>query len=477
MASFIHPLLADGIDIPYVLGFGLAVLVPLMLFEVGIESFVLFKVWRLPYGNLCRYSFFANCWSLVAGIPTKILNSFLYYEFLFPKDIPGFFARYPFAITIGSLIYFVVTVLVEGTYAFRWLRRNQLAIVRRRIWRGVILANMASYAILAPLHYYVTRPINDIREFTKDARWSSHRAVKIIFTDVTNDYLKEVNIDGSDAKTIVPLAVRDYLVSADLNICLFRGKDDNLYLYRKDRNQTNLIWKTDARFRMDQVAFSPSAERVAFANEKEKYIEVIDVRTGQDVHGLLPAIDSSFDNTSLVWLKEESKFCVNANHKYFVANIQPKRLLMVEMSNNTNASDWNLTIESVSDTNSLEILPCYGRICNGGCWGGGDDWGALFNEDKWDRLSAWSEPGLGSGLNIYRENHNRSRVLTVTVNPGLMHLATFNFGDVAFLYGGDECLFQANDYIYLVDIGGKRVGTVTRGERFILLTPRYQKHL
>jgi hypothetical protein len=42
--------------------------------------------------------------------------------------MPGFFARYPFAITIGSLIYFVVTVLVEGTYAFRWLRRNQLAI-------------------------------------------------------------------------------------------------------------------------------------------------------------------------------------------------------------------------------------------------------------------------------------------------------------------------------------------------------------
>jgi hypothetical protein len=96
MATLIHPLLADAINIPLVLGLGLALLVPLMLFEVGIEALILSKAWRLPYGELCRYAFFANCWSLAAGIPTKILNAFLYCEVLLPQDMPGFLARYPF---------------------------------------------------------------------------------------------------------------------------------------------------------------------------------------------------------------------------------------------------------------------------------------------------------------------------------------------------------------------------------------------
>lgn len=477
MVTLIHPLLADAIDIPYVLGFGLAVLVPLMLFEVGIEALVLSKVWQLPYGNLCRYSFFANCWSLVAGIPTKILNSFLYYEVLLPQDMLGFFARYPFAVTIGSLIYFVVTVLVEGAYAFRWLRLKQFTLVRREIWRGVVLANIVSYAVLAPLHYHFTKPINDIREFTKDARWSSHPVAKIIFTDAANGYLKAVNIDGSAAETIMPFAARDYLVSADLNICLFRGKDGNLYLYRRDRGRTNLIWQTDARFRMDQVAFSPSAERVAFVSEKGKYVEVVDVKTEERVRESISDDDSFFYDLSLAWSKEEAKFYVSSDKKRFIATIRPKLRLMIKTPDNTNTSELNLTIETINDTNSQDILTCYGRISNGGWWGGGDDWGASFNQDKCDGLNAWSEPGLGSGLRIYREDQKHSRVLTVAVNPGLLHLASFYFEDVAFLEGCGECLFQANDYIYLVDIDRKRVGTVTQGERFILLTPRYQKHL
>jgi hypothetical protein len=477
VATLIHPLLADAIDIPLVLGLGLAVLVPLMLFEIGIEALILSKVWRLPYGNLCRYSFFANCWSLVAGIPTKILNAFLYGAILLPQDMPGFFARYPFAVTIGSLIFFLVTILVEGAYAFRWLRLNEFALVRREIWRGVILANIASYAVVAPLHYYFTKPTNEIREFTTDARWSSHPATKIIFIDAVNGHLKAVNIDGSAAETIMPVAARDYLVSADLNLCLFRGKDGNLYLYRKDRRQTNLIWKTNAHFRMDQMAFSPSAERVAIVTENGKNIEVVEVKTGRRIHGPFLGADSPSYDISLAWSREETKFYVTSGKKHFVATIGTRLHLMTETLNNTNTPEWNLAIETINDTNDLDILTCYGRICNEGGWGGGDDWGALFNLDKCDGLSACSEWGLGSGLRIYHEDQNRSRDLTVVVNPGLLHLASFYFGDVAFLKGCGECLFQANNYIYLLDIDRKRVGTVTKGERFILLTPRYQKHL
>jgi len=95
-----NPFFADVINIPMVLAVGIVVLVPLIAFEVFVEALVLKGAWRLPYGQLCTFTLFANCWSLLAGIPTKILNAFLY-ALLFPEDIPGFFERYPFAITIG----------------------------------------------------------------------------------------------------------------------------------------------------------------------------------------------------------------------------------------------------------------------------------------------------------------------------------------------------------------------------------------
>ena len=72
------------------------------------------------------------------------------------------------------------------------------------------------------------------------------------------------------------------------------------------------------------------------------------------------------------------------------------------------------------------------------------------------------------------EDHS---ILYLHVNPGLLHIAHFYFGDAAFLEGGSECLFEANGYIYVLDIQAKRVGTLARGDRFILLTDRYQKHL
>jgi hypothetical protein len=477
VAALIHPLLADAIIIPLVLGLGLVVLVPLMLFDVGVEALILSKVWRIPFGNLCRYSFFANCWSLAAGIPTKILNALLYGAFLLPPDLPGFLARYPFAVTIGSLIFFVVTVLVEGAYAFRLRRRNEFVLLRRQIWRGVILANLASYAVVAPLYYYLTKPAKEIRECTTDARWTSHPATKIIFVDAANGHLKAINIDGSGAETIMPVAAKDYLVSADLKTCLFRGQDGNLYLYRRDQAQTNLIWKTNARFRMDEMAFSPSAEQLAIVTEHGKNIEVVEVKTGRRISRLFLGDDAPSYDISLAWSREETKFYVTSREKHFVATIATSSSLMPETLNHTNTPEGNLAIETVNDINGLEILTCYGRISNEGLWGGGDDWGASFGFDRCDGLKAWSTHGLSSSLRIYREDQNRSPVLRVAVNTALFGLAAFTFGDVAFLDGCGECVFQANDYIYLLDIDRKRIGTVTMGERFILLTPRYQKRL
>ena len=205
------PFFADAIDIPFVLGAGVVILVPLLAFEVFAEAFVLRALWHQRFADLCRFTFFANLWSLLAGIPTKILNSFLY-GLLLPEDLPGFFARYPLMAGIGSLLYFAVTIAVEGAYAFRWLRKNEHQVPSSAVWRGVLAANLATYAVLAPLHYFATRPMHQIRKFTPDTRWTQQAGVMVLFTD-QNGRLKSIHADGSAPQTLVPPGVRDYVVS------------------------------------------------------------------------------------------------------------------------------------------------------------------------------------------------------------------------------------------------------------------------
>lgn len=143
----------------------------------------------------------------------------------------------------------------------------------------------------------------------------------------------------------------------------------------------------------------------------------------------------------------------------------------------TIGADGRLKAESLGEANALPNLPCYGRVGDGSWWSGAD-WGVTYSRDTTNDLTASSWPGLDSGLRIYRESDGtNSRVLTVSVRPGLLHLAGFYFGDVAFAGTPDQCVFEANGYIYLLDIPQWRLATLAKGDRFILLTPRYEKRL
>jgi len=450
-----HALFADGIDIGLVVIGGIFVLVPLMAFEVFVEAFVLKKTWHLPFRELCVLTLIANGWSLVAGIPTKILNSYIY-SFLLPQDIPGFFARYPLAITLGSLIYFAVTVLVEAAYAFRWVRRKQVAISAKRIWSGMLLANFVTYAVLSPIYYFATKPINEVRSFTNDTRWTKHAAATIVFISEPDGLLKSIQADGSDLKTIVPFPMGDYLVSSNLNICLFRGTNGNLYLYRHDSGTSNLIWQTTERYLVNRTAFSPSGERVAFASEKQKTLEIVNTSSGKRKSLPLPST-LDYESLSIVWSTNELNFFVG------------------DMAVTLDAKD-DATLTPLKDTNALPVWTCYGRTGKQGSWWSGNDWGAVFDSARCGDLQAWCEPGLGSCLRIFRPEAKSNRdLLTIAVNPGLLHLGRFGFGDADFLDDCNECVFDANGYIYVLDVKEKRLSTLTEGNRFIRLTSRFAK--
>jgi WD40 repeat protein len=326
-----------------------------------------------------------------------------------------------------------------------------------------VLANLATYAVLAPLYYYATKPGNQIREFTQDTHWTRHPTAAVLFVDVPSRTLKSVHLDGSGLATVIPFPTTDYLVSSNLSLCLFRGTNGNLYFYRPGMPKPDLVWQTDERFLIKQAAFSPSGKYIAYASKQQNAVDLLEVANGKRTHlPLVPKFD--FNDPLVAWSPNEDRF--------YVGGLENKLRLAMSVQ-----SDGKIVAEPTEGTNALPVLVCYGRIGTGSWWGG-EDWGVSYSEDQCGNLKAMAWPGLDSGVYISRENGKESsRILSVSVRPGLLHLAGFYFGDVGFVEGCDECLFEANGYVYLLDVEARRLGTLVKGDRFIQLTARYEKRL
>jgi hypothetical protein len=455
------PFFADGIDIPILLVGGLIVLVPLLAFEVFVEAWVVKSIWGLRYGVCCRYTLAANLLSLAAGVPTKILNT--YFESLFlPSDLPGYLARYPLAAMIGALNYFCITLVVEGAYALRWRKKKCFEISSKQIWKGVVLANIATYVVLVPFDYFATKPNVPLRTITANTAWTAHPTQEMIYVDPVDHHLKSTRLDGGASKTIVPSPVEDFAVSADLELCLFRGTNNYLYLHRAKEQSTDLICHSDGTLPMAQVAFSPSGEHVAYVDRQKNVIKAI--RLGSKRESQLPLSPGAGDDYLTVWSLTESNF--------FIKDRQGGTLKQVTIE-----SDGVLRAEEIKSLESSHVSVCYGRFGSGRRQRT-PDWGPIYGSDECGEFSAESWHGLESSLTIYRNaGPTKVKILSVGVRPGWLHIAVFWFGDVAFLSDCQECLFQSGDYIYLLEIGEKKVGTLAHGDRFILLTPRYEKSL
>jgi hypothetical protein len=456
--SAVRPMLANGIDLPLLLLWGVAVFVPLMLFQVGVEGAILSRCWQIRFRELMTCVFLANCWSLLAGIPVKIFNAWLY-SLMLPTDLAGFFARYPFAVTLGTLVYFFVTWLVEARYSMKRLEREGHTYFRSRVRSGVLLANLATYAVLGPVHYFATRPTHNIQEFTADTRWASQPPTQIIYIDTETKHLKSIFSDGSNPGTIVPLPVADYQVSADLSLCLFRGPDGFLYLYSRDPGQQRLVWQTTEQFAMSQMAFSPSGRLVAWFNEKAQLLEVANLPGTNRWTRLWTG--NQF-KTRLAWSEDELKFLVSTD----------ERRVWMEVT-----AEGVLHELQVAPDYEPELLPAYGRVNWESFGGSRDEWGAHYHSDIHGDLNASTFPGYASALRLYRTNDPATKVVSLAVNPGLLRFPNhaYGFTHPSFLADGRECLIETPNDIYLLDIERKRIGRVTRGHNFIQFTPRYAK--
>ncbi len=454
---------ADAINFPIVIGLGLAFLVPITAFVVLVETFVISKYLITRYKETLKFTFTANILSTIAGIPVMISNMWVF-EIIIPKDLYNYFKLYlPYSV-LGYVLYFIATVLVEFAWGLRWNKKLSFNFGKKIIFYAILLANALTYAVLGPLHYYGSKPIHNIKEFTIDTKWAVKPSTKIIYIDRQNNYLMQIESNGELKEILVPFPMRDYMFSSDLNIFLFRGPDGHLYYYHRKDKQEKKIWDTTDRYLMNRVALSPSGNKVAYLMNtgelKPFRLILFDAEENKTIKTDYITNVEDYD-PEIVWSTEEKALYLKEN-KRPNSNPKIKRIII----------DGNIkTVEEISDPSSISLNDYYGRFGSGGWWAN-DDWGVSHGSDTLKHIKVYADYGLGSHIQISEDD---KQILFFADNPGLLHIAGRGLDETSLISSGKECIFEDDRAMYLIDIQNKRIGKIADGQKHVLLTPSYQQ--
>jgi hypothetical protein len=246
---------ADAIDIPIVLGYGAIILGPLLAFQTAVEAAIV--RWFLPmdWKEAARMMFWANVWSIIAGIPTKIFNEYVYHSIL-PKPLHDYMRMLPAAVAVGSCVYFVVTIGVEWLAARQRISQIGVMATGSRLLAAIIMANTVTYAICAPIFYRITKPTHNVAEFTSDSKWAKQPPTEFFYISTDTGFLRRTRTDGTGDRLVAPIRMTAYLVKNDLQRCVFRGEDEQFFDLDLNSGKWNSIpGKWDRWTRVDEVAF------------------------------------------------------------------------------------------------------------------------------------------------------------------------------------------------------------------------------
>jgi hypothetical protein len=260
---------------------------------------------------------------MLSGIPVKFINM-IFYAINMPNNLYDYFQTYPYLVGIGTLFYFIVTVIVEYLYLRHVYQSNNDTSLkelfkpiyyldfksffspkkgeeskkhRKKLMRFVILVNVVSYAFMAPLNYYVTKPRHDIKEFTKDSSWAQQPASPVYYIDHKNR-LAMIMTDGSEQQIISKKPTESYHID---------DKDGKCYYSKKhschDENENTKVvvyWGLGSSINIDHkgkeirlainpgllhlgrrwwdIALLPNGKELVFSDQKNIYLMNIEKR-------------------------------------------------------------------------------------------------------------------------------------------------------------------------------------------------------
>jgi hypothetical protein len=455
------PAYADGIDFPLFLVWGTGILSVILAFNILGEALVLRLMLSVPFWTASGFFLRANLWSLVGGIPTKILTGTMFVSWK-PKELSDFYHQYPYIAVVCILTYFVVTVLIEIGVGIWWYRKMNRAFGQRSLCFVILVANVLTYSVLGPLYYWATRPMwNEVDDITPDTSWARSVDERIFYVDTDTHELMAIHADGSGRETWVPLPMREYLLSGDLNFCVFLGREGDLHYYDRSTDQHVSLGPAGEKPVLRRVAISPSGKRVAVwrSPTTDSTLCVYDMTTGA-THTQTMDKDEYATWWCLAWSGEEDRMYMKT-----------KGIHEIILAGNV------FQIRPVSATESLS--PCFGRFSI--FTSGFENNERAYNpSDTCGEQSLSTDYGIGSNIFLWKKDpnsQNRTQVseLWFAINPGIIHMASWQFLSGSFLPSCEEVVFEDKNSIYLWDTTQRMIGKVTTGERHMVLTGAYSK--
>lgn len=442
---FSGPSFADGINLPAVFVLGIRYFIPITLFVIFTEGFVLSKLLKTAFLATLEFSFSANVLSALAGIPILILQAWISDRFM-PGDLRAYFYSYWKFSMVIYLLYFSSTVLIEWLWGLRWKKLKSLKFSNKALFFSILAANLFTYAFLVPLHYVKSKPNTNVRQFTENTGWAISPPAAILYIDAKTHHLMRILSDGSNKEELVPYSMNDYLISPDMKFYLYRGTDRILYHYDATKKIRKKIWEIKQRFWLNQIALSPSGRRFAYLSKYKPgpfRLFLYNIETERIVPLKYNLIEHFMPE--IAWSDKENTIYIRKS----------KMEKIILSADRISSVERNIPVDSISLTRN------YGFYGNS-IWSSGSYWGDLNETDEYRNMFISSRFGIGISEN----------------NKILLKLWNFSqrlFDNPSFIQEGRECIFEERDHaLYLADIPGRRVGKITDGYKHIVLTEKYR---
>lgn len=483
-------ILADVLLPSFYLTAGLAALFPSFLFAVFSESYVISKLLHLPFGRSFRLSIGAN---IVSGIIGGCLFFFVPINLSGNADRNDLYAyvhQFFAASLIAYGVYYAFSVFIEWLYGIDWKRKNQPNILKTDLLKSFIAANIVSYVVLVPIHYYFHSPGHQVHSVTQDTAWAIQPPADVLYLDKDTQNLWTVKTDGSGNRPLVPHPMKQYLVSADLEQVVFFSEGKQLFHYNTANGVLRKLWESE-RYSFSSAIYGNwgeinSIEYIAISPSGTKVAWVLPVKDGSG--GPNGHWETDFWKLSVYDLTTEKKLCLDYRAKGSVIAWSRNeeaiyiRCLPIQDSNVPGIqgiakfviSKDRIEIESSIDGNSLDFFETYGRFGRRETSGGKIT--IHRNTDSCGTLNV-STPfifhlSIGSYITITRGDES---VFSFSNTPFYAPLSEGLIHEPSFVQEGKECLFESEPDIYLIDIAGRKVGKLIEGKDYIVLTQSYQQ--
>jgi hypothetical protein len=434
--------LADGIDLPVALGLGFITFAPITLLVTAIEVIVL----RLLLKIRIRKSFWkvlgANLVSTLAGGLVYACQDGILY-LLHIRTMIDLLDYYFYGALVLIVLYNLLSVLVEGLIVATRRFAAATGLPRRTLWKGVALANVASYLVMGPIFYFGTRPHLDgiIVERSPAAVTASNEPV--YFRRDPDKFLCRVAANGRDLKVMVPYAVEGFVVSADQSSFAYSDPDGNLYYYQGGAPRLLLELKPPQRFDLEsQVDISPDNHRVAWIVGEQ--VAVFDVQTGRTVvHSVGVQVYPS--SCGIAWhLSDPGMLYYRVDSKVFA---------------------WNLAENKSVEIDEKQVGPLSQSFHLPSWW--------FSNNTTMGEYHLRTVAALLSEVSVLRGDE---MVCGVQFRYGLLG-GRYGPGRAATLKAPGILICEGDGQIYVLDWRAHRLALLASGDHFVLARPRFQSSL